>query len=185
MLKPLLIAAAFALVAAPVSASAEVVERSADHFVLSYDVALEASPEDFIDALQHIGEWWNPSHTYSGDARNLNLELDVGTCFCEAMPDGSVFEHGGVYEYDPGTGVLIHAALGPLRGKADVYDWSIGWTGANRGTELVMTYVIRGEGLGAMADGVDAVMGDQFRRMVRFIEYGPEEPAASSPNPSA
>lgn len=170
MLKPALIAAALTLLAGP--AAADVVERGADHFVLRYDVALEAGPEDFIDALEHIGEWWNPSHTYSGDARNLNLALDPGTCFCEVLPDGSTFEHGAVYEYDPGTGVLIHAALGPLKGKAEVYDWSIGWTGANRGSELVMTYVIRGEGLGAMADDVDAVMGDQFRRMVHFIEYG-------------
>lgn len=170
MLKPLLIAAAFALAASP--ASAEVVERSADHFVLRYAVALEASPEDFIDALEHIGEWWNPAHTYSGDARNLSLALDPGTCFCEAMPDGSTFDHGGVYEYDPGTGVLIDAALGPLRGKTTLSNWSIGWTGANRGSELVMSYVVRGDGVGAMADGVDAVMDDQFQRMVRFIEYG-------------
>jgi hypothetical protein len=170
MLKPLLIAAAFALAASP--ASAEVVERSADHFVLRYAVALEASPADFIDALEHIGEWWSPAHTYSGDARNLSLMLDPGTCFCEAMPDGSAFEHGAVYEYDPGTGVLIDAALGPLKGKATLANWSIGWTGANRGTELVMSYVVRGEGLGAMADGVDAVMGEQFQRMVHFVEYG-------------
>lgn len=174
MFKPLLIAAAFALVASP--ASAEVVERSADHFVLRYAVALEAGPEDFIDALEHIGEWWNPAHTYSGDARNLSLALDPGTCFCEAMPDGSTFDHGGVYEYDPGTGVLIDAALGPLRGKTTLSNWTIGWTGANRGSELVMSYVVRGEGVGAMADGVDAVMDDQFHRMVRFIEYGPGQP---------
>lgn len=174
MFKPLLIAAAFALVASP--ASAEVVERSADHFVLRYAVALEAGPEDFIDALEHIGEWWSPAHTYSGDARNLSLALDPGTCFCEAMPDGSTFDHGGVYEYDPGTGVLIDAALGPLRGKTTLSNWTIGWTGANRGSELVMSYVVRGEGVGAMADGVDAVMDDQFHRMVRFIEYGPGQP---------
>ncbi len=170
MLKPLIIAAASALAASP--ASAEVVERSADHFVLRYAVAMEASPEDFIDALEHIGEWWNPSHTYSGDSRNLSLMLDPGTCFCEAMPDGSAFEHGAVYEYDAGTGVLIDAALGPLKGKTTLANWSIGWTGANRGTELIMSYVVRGEGVGAIADGVDAVMGEQFQRMVRFVEYG-------------
>lgn len=170
MRKPLIAAAALALSAT--SAAAEVVERSADHFVLRYAVALEASPEDFIDALEHIGEWWNPSHTYSGDARNLSLALDVGTCFCEAMPDGSVFEHGWVDEYDPGTGVLIEAPLGPLKGKTTVSNWSIGWTGANRGWELVISYVVRGEGIGAMADGVDRVMGEQYLRMVHFIEYG-------------
>ncbi|HEX8661971.1 MAG TPA: hypothetical protein VF686_08885 [Brevundimonas sp.] len=170
MFKHLIAVAALALSATP--AAAEVVERSADHFVLRYAVALEAVPADFIDALEHIGEWWNPAHTYSGDARNLSLALDAGTCFCEAMPDGSTFDHGGVYEYDPATGVLIDAALGPLRGKTTLSNWSIGWTGANRGTELVMSYVVRGEGLGAMADGVDTVMGEQFQRMVHFVEYG-------------
>lgn len=176
MLKPLLAAAAFALIATP--ASAEVVERSADHFVLRYVTTLETTTDDLAVSLAEIGKWWNPAHTYSGDSRNLNLELDPGTCFCEAMPDGSAFEHGAVYEYDPGTGVLIHAALGPLRGKAEVYDWSFGWTGANRGTEVVMTYVVRGPGLGAWADGVDGVMQDQFSRFVRYVEYGPEAPEA-------
>lgn len=170
MLKSLIAAAALALSATP--AAAEVVERSADHFVLRYAVVAQASPEDFIHTLEHIGEWWNPSHTYSGDSRNLSLALDAGTCFCEAMPDGSTFDHGGVYEYDPETGVLIDAALGPLRGKTTLSNWSIGWTGANRGTELVMSYVVRGEGIGAMADGVDKVMGEQFQRMVHFVEYG-------------
>jgi hypothetical protein len=172
------LAAGVAVLALATPAAAEVVERSADHFVLRYDVAIEGSREDFIDALEHIGEWWNPAHTYSGDARNLNLALDVGTCFCEALPDGSTFEHGWVSEYDPETGVLLEAPLGPLKGRTTVADWGIGWTGANRGMEVVMTYVVRGEGIGAMADGVDGVMGQQFSRMIRFIEYGPEAPAA-------
>ena len=178
MIRIVLAALAFGCLAAP--ASAEVVERSADHFVLRYAVAIEGSPADFIDALEHIGEWWNPAHTYSGDARNLSLMLDPGTCFCEQMPDGTAFEHGAVYEYDPETGVLLHAALGPLNGRADVADWSIGWTGANRGTEVVMSYVVRGSGLGAMADSVDGVMSEQFSRMIRFIEHGegPAEPPA-------
>ena len=175
MLKALLVAATLALAATP--ASAEVVERSADHFVLRYAVALEASPADFIDALEHIGEWWNPAHTYSGEARNLHLALDVGTCVCEAMPDGSTFEHGWVDEYDPETGVVIDAPLGPLKGKTTLSNWTVGWTGANRGTELVMSYVVRGPGVGAWADGVDGVMRDQFNRLVRFVEYG-EAPAA-------
>lgn len=175
MFKSLLAAVAALTLATP--AAAEVVERSTDHFALRYDVAIEGSREDFIDALEHIGEWWDPAHTYSGDSHNLSLMLDVGTCFCEAMPDGSTFEHGAVYEYDPETGVLIDAALGPLRGRTTLANWGIGWTGANRGTEVVMTYVVRGEGVGAMADGVDAVMGQQFSRMIRFIEYG-EVPAA-------
>ena len=172
MLKPILIAAALALAAAP--ASAEVVERSADHFVLRYEVNVVAAPDDFPNALEHIGDWWNPAHTYSGDSHNLNLALDPGTCFCEALPNGTTFEHGAVYEYDPETGVVIDAALGPLRGKTTLSNWSIGWSGQT----LVMSYVVRGAGVGEWADPVDAVMGDQFSRLARYLQYGPEDPAA-------
>ncbi len=180
MFKSLFAAAAAIALAAAGPAAAEVVERSADHFVLRYVSTVETTPDDIAASLEHIGDWWNPAHTYSGDSHNLNLSLDPGTCFCEAMPDGSTFEHGGVDEYDPETGVLIDAALGPLKGKADLANWSIGWTGGagGAGWEVVMTYVVRGRDLGAYADGVDAVMQDQFSRFIRYLEYGPEAPAA-------
>lgn len=179
MLKFLLAAAAIAMtVAGP--ATAEVVERSADHFVLRYATAVGTTQEDLAASLEDIGNWWNPDHAYSGDAHNLSLMLDPGTCFCEALPDGSTFEHGWVSEYDPGTGVLLEAPLGPLKGRATRADWSIGWTGAASGAgwEVVMTYVVRGPGLGGYADGVDAVMQDQFSRFTRYLHYGPEAPAA-------
>lgn len=179
MLKSLFASVAAALaIATP--AAAEVVERSADHFVLRYETTMETTQDDLIASLEDIGNWWNPAHTYSGDAHNLHLALDVGTCFCEAMPDGSTFEHGAVDEYDPETGVLIDAALGPLRGKATLAAWGFGWTGGagGAGWNVVMTYVVRGPGLGAYADGVDAVMQDQFSRFTRYLEYGPEEPEA-------
>lgn len=170
MLRSLLIAAVLVLGASP--ARAEVVERGTDHFTLRHAVALEASPADIIDALEHVGDWWNPAHTYSGDSGNLSLALDPGTCLCEAMPDGSTIDHGGVYEYDPATGVIFDAPLGPLKGRVSLASWTISWTGANRGTELTMSFVVRGDGIGTLADSVDAVMVEQFRRMVRFIEYG-------------
>lgn len=163
----LLLASALVLIAAT-PAVAQVVERSPDHFVIRYEIALEAGPEDFADAVQNIGVWWNPDHTYSGDAANLSIALDPGACLCEALADGSVFEHGAVAEYDPETGVLIDAPLGPLHGRAERSDLSIGWAG----NTLVMSFVVRGPGLGAFADPVEAVMRDQFGRMTHFIHYG-------------
>jgi hypothetical protein len=157
---------------------AEVIEKDADHFVLRYSVGLETTPEDIYGAVGEIGQWWNPAHTYSGDAANLTLPLEVGACFCEALKDGKTFQHGRVTETDPELGVLLDAPLGPLKGKATKADWSIGWSPANAGWELVMTYVVRGPGVGALAEPVDGVMGDQFSRLARFIEYGPEEPEA-------
>lgn len=171
MLKPLAFAAAaMALSAAP--AAAEVVERSADHFVLRFEVGLETTPEDIYGAIGDVARWWDGAHTYSGDAANLTMPLEVGACFCEVLADGATFEHGRVVQADPETGVLVDAPLGPLKGKATVAQWSIGWSAANRGHVLVMTYVVRGPGLGAMADPVDGVMGGQFSRLAHYVEYG-------------
>lgn len=178
MLKPLIAAAALSLFALP--AAAEVVERSADHFVLRYEVGLETTPEDIYTAIGEVGRWWDGSHTYSGDGANLTLPLEVGGCFCEALSDGRTFEHGRVMQADPETGVLLEAPLGPLNGHTSMARLSISWAAANRGYVLVMTFVVRGPGMGDFTDGVHEVMGGQFSRLARYVEYGESrEPAAS------
>lgn len=169
MLKSLLAAAVLAFAATP--AAAEVIERSADHFVLRYETGLETTPEDIYGAVGEVGQWWDSAHTYSGDAHNLTLPLEVGACFCEKLADGTMFEHGRVTAADPETGVLLDAPLGPLKGKTTRADLSISWSGANRGWTLVMTYVVRGPGVGAWADGVDSVMQVQYSRLLHFVEY--------------
>ncbi|MGA0544702.1 hypothetical protein ACO2Q1_05475 [Brevundimonas sp. VNH65] len=160
----------------PSLASAEVVERGADHFVLRRAVALAGSGELAWRAVGDVGRWWDSAHTYSGDAANMSIQLEPGGCFCEANVNGGVFEHGRVVEADPKTGVRLNAPLGPLKGRATQADLSIGWSGGDRGQDLVMSYVVRGPGMGAFADGVDGVMTIQFDRLVRFIQHG--EPAA-------
>jgi hypothetical protein len=166
---------------AALPASAEVVSRTADGFVLRYETTLETTSDDAWVAFGDIGRWWNGAHTYSGSGANLTLPLEVGACFCEALADGASFEHGRVTVADPGTGVLLDAPLGPLKGKATKAQWSIGWTGANRGLSLIMTYVVQGPGLGALAGPVDGVMGDQFARYAHYVEYGesPDTPETS------
>lgn len=163
-------------------ASAEVIERSDDHFVLRYAVAIEAPAEDVWGSVGELPRWWNPAHTYTGDVANLTLSLTPGGCFCETLADGTAFEHGVVREADPETGVLLEAALGPLKGKTTMARWEFGWTGS--GGELVMSYVVRGPGLGAMADAVDGVMQDQYSRLIHFIDYG-EPPSTEGLKPGS
>lgn len=174
MLKALIAAAALALACVAAPAAAQVVERSADHFVLRYEIDLESPPEDMWASLQDIALWWDAAYTYSGDAANMSLSLEPGSCLCETLADGTVFEHGRVVEADLETGVLLDAPLGPLKGKTTMARWSIGWTGSPdvRGWRLVITYVVRGEGVGAWADGVDGVMRGQYGRFTHFLHYG-------------
>ena len=173
MLKTALAAAVagIALLSA-VPAAAEVVERHADGFTLRFQVAMEAAPEDLLGSLGEIGKWWDGAHSYSGDATNMTLVMEPGGCFCEALADGTAFEHGRVVSIDPATGVLLNAPLGPLKAKATRADLGFGWASANRGRTVVMTFVVEGPGLGAFADPVDGVMGGAFSRYVRYVEYG-------------
>lgn len=157
------------LAAAP--AAAEVVERHADGFTLRFEAAIETSAGDIVLALNDIGGWWDGAHTYSGDAANLSLSLDRGGCFCETLPDGSIFEHGRVGVRDDDH-LALDAPLGPLRGRASKADLTFGWPEAGTGTRLTLAYVVEGPGLGTMADPVNDVMDVQFNRLVRYVEYG-------------
>ena len=103
-------AGALTLIAAP--AAAEVVERSADHFVLRYGVGLETTSEDIYGAIGDVSHWWAGSHTYSGSSANLSMPLVAGGCYCEALADGTTFDHGRVITADPETGVLQGSAYG-------------------------------------------------------------------------
>jgi len=41
----------------------------------SEQAQVAATPAQVYAAIGQIGQWWNSQHTYSGDARNLSLEL--------------------------------------------------------------------------------------------------------------
>ena len=169
MFKSLIAATALLFVATP--ASAEVIARTADSFTLSYDVNLETTPNDAVLALVSVGYWWDGDHTYSGDAANMTLAFTPGGCFCEALADGKIFEHGRVVTLDDDH-LLLNAPLGPLNGRTTRSDLRFSWPETRQGTTLTMTFVVEGAGVGAFADAVDSVMGVQFARLARFIEYG-------------
>src|SRR4028119_897927 len=87
-----------------------------------------------------IGSWWDPQHSYSGQAGNLTLELKAGGCFCERLPNGGGIEHLRVVYVEPGKRIVLTGALGPLLFDAvhGVIDVQIRPSAA--GSDLVLTY---------------------------------------------
>lgn len=174
MLRPALIA--FALLLSAGAASAEIVSRSENAFTLRFAVGLEASHEEVIGAVADIPEWWDPSHTYTGDPANLTFTLQEGGCWCERMADESTFRHATVSAVERRR-VAMDAPLGPLNGKATRAELTFSAGPENRGTLAAMDFVVEGPGVGALADAVHGVMQQGWNRYVRFIEYG--EPTAA------
>ncbi len=169
MFRPLLAVAVLALSAAP--AAAEVAARTADSFTLRYAVGAEIAPDDIPGALADLPKWWDSAHTYSGSAANLSLDLTPGGCWCERLADGTDFDHGRTVSAAPDR-FVFDAPFGPLRGKTTKAELTVTWPAANRGLTPTWTMVVEGPGIGAMADGVDAVMGAGYQRWLRYLEYG-------------
>lgn len=155
---------------ATATARAEVVARSADGFILRFAVPLETTAEDVATSIAAVPAWWDPAHTYTGDASNLSLAFEPGGCWCETMADGAEFRHAEIVSITPDR-VLMNAPLGPLNGKATRAELTFSSTPGNRGRLVTIEFVVEGPGLGTFADPVHGVMNGAFDRYVHHIEY--------------
>lgn len=163
-------------------ASAEVVSRSADGFVLRFESRMETMPEDVIETVGDLPEWWDGAHTYTGDNANLSLPFRPGGCWCETLADGTAFRHGEVVSITEDT-VVFKAPLGPLNGKATRADLTFHIDGPGPGWRVSVDFVVEGTGLGAMADPVNGVMEQAFGRFAHHLRHG--ETGSSSAAPRA
>ena len=178
MRKIVLLAAAMMTFAAP--ASAEVVARTADSFTLRFQSGMETTPEDMIETVSDLPEWWDKAHTYTGDNGNLSLDFTPGGCWCETMADGAEFQHAHVVSITDDT-VVFNAPLGPLNGKATKADLTFHIGGDGPGWVVSVDFVVEGAGVGAMADGVNGVMGQAFGRFVHHLHYGETDSSSEAP----
>ncbi len=126
-------------------------------------------------ALVRIGDWWNGSHSYSGDGSNITIAPEAGGCWCEIWPAGQI-EHGRIILAWPEQGLLrAQAPLGPLQAQSvnAVLTWQIRARDEG-GVEIVQTYDVGGgtEATAQMAAPVDGVMSEGLARLERFLETG-------------
>jgi uncharacterized protein YndB with AHSA1/START domain len=157
---------------------AEVKAASGDSFVIAYSQRIEVAPARAYAALPAIDRWWSSGHTWSGDAANLSLKAEAGSCFCERWTDGTV-EHGRVIMAKRDQLLRLQTALGPLQAMAVTgvltFQLKPDDKGGAAATVLTLTYVVNGAGSSALdklAPAVNDVLGEQFSRLVRFIETG-------------
>jgi uncharacterized protein YndB with AHSA1/START domain len=163
---------------APGGANAEVKSASSDGFVVVHSRRVDAAPERVYAALPAIDRWWNSDHTWSGDAGNLSLKAEAGSCFCEKWKDGEV-EHGRVVMVMRDQILRLQAALGPLQGRALTgvltFQLKPDEGSSGKATVLTLSYIVTGASASALdksAAPVDGVLGEQFERLVRYIETG-------------
>jgi uncharacterized protein YndB with AHSA1/START domain len=165
---------AFALALGAATAQADVSGVSPGGFVVTHSMQTKATPAEVYAAIGHPERWWNAEHTYSHDAANLSMALSAGACFCERWADGSV-EHARVIYAGRDRAVRLSGAFGPLQALAVDAVLTLTIAAHDGHTTLQMTYRVSGNAdaaLDKLAQPVDGVLGEQFRRLERFAATG-------------
>ncbi len=171
-----LVMIAMVAAAAAGPAHAEVVETSEAGFLVKNEASINAPPLKVYSALiERISGWWDPAHTFSGDARNLSIDPKPGGCFCERLPDNGGVQHLTVVFLSPGKELRLTGALGPLQedGLAGSMTWRLSEAGGS--TRVELTYSVGGYrpgGLRGIASPVDSVLRGQLLRLKSFVETG-------------
>ena len=200
---PLLSLLPLALAAIP--AHAEVVQQSESGFIVREIAEVPTDNWASWAALTAPAKWWNPEHTWSGNAENLYIDSQATGCFCELMPvpegapegtrRGSV-EHMHIIMSAPGTLLRMSGALGPMQGEAVKGVLTITFKKAPKGTQIVWEYVIGGYMRfkpEQLSKAVDGVMGEQLGRLAKSLggdmvagkEAAPKAEAPSEPKAEA
>lgn len=175
---PMLMVVLLVFAAAASTAHAEIQAATSDSFVIAYSQRIDAAPAMVYATLPAVDRWWNSAHTWSGDAANLSLKAEAGSCFCERWKDGTV-EHGRVIMVVRDQLLRLQAALGPLQARALTgvltFQLKPDEKDGRAATLLTLTYVVNGASASALdkiAPAVNEVLGEQFARLVRFIDTG-------------
>jgi len=154
------------LLAAP--AEAEIVKRATEGFIIRHEGTVAASPAATWAALIDWGGWWPGAHSYSGDAANLELEVEPDGELEEVWEGGQVL-HGSVVAALPERMLRLHAALGPLQAVPVNAVLEFTLAPARTGTRVGMVYHVAGPlsvNAGRYADAVDKLFAEAFPRLL-------------------
>lgn len=153
---------------------AEVKSSGTNHFTVTTETRIKAPPNVVWEHLVEIGSWWNASHTWSGDSKNLTLNATAGGGFDEALPpdEGSV-RHMSVVYAAPGKKLVMVGVLGPLHEEALTGTMTVTFKSQDNQTIVTTTYKVAGHfegGLDKIAPTVDKVLQEQFTRLSAVTE---------------
>jgi hypothetical protein len=167
------LAAGLAMTLMAGAARAAVTDRSAAGFEVTETATIAAAPDKVWNTLMRPYRWWSPKHSWSGDAKNFNI--DPSGCFCETLRHGAV-RHMTIVYADEDKALRMYGALGPLQFTGASGHLGVTLKPAGAGTEVVMTYDVGGYAKGGLAETyaapVDQVLGEQLARLKKAIETG-------------
>jgi hypothetical protein len=174
MMKPVIVffVMFFVVLFHPGTSVAAVVDSSSYGFTVRYEQTLPLTADTlFVIFHRDVDKWWDPDHTWSGNAANLSIEPFANGCFCEKLSNGGSVRHMNVIFSDPGKVLRMEGGLGPLQQFAVNGVMTLEIKPDSTQTRVSLTYSLGGYipgGAAKFAPLVDQVLGVQFKRFVGF-----------------
>lgn len=166
---------AVGLAVSAAAARAEVIDKSPAGFTVRQAVEIDAPAARVWPILLKPAIWWNPAHSWSGDARNLTLDLKR-RCFCETLKGGGFAQHLAVVYAAAPTDLRLSGALGPLVFSGATGNMLIKLKEEGGRTTVTLTYAVGGYAKGGLAESwgapVDGVLGEQMAGLKKAAETG-------------
>ena len=154
-------------------ALADVVAAGSGGFSLRIETASKASVDESYDAFLEIGRWWDPAHSYSGDAANMSLDISPGGVFLEKLDSGGFVKHLELVYLNPGKEIRFLGGLGPLQPMGLHGAMTVQFEATDSGSKTIMLYNVSGfsaQGLEMLAPIVDKVQAGQMARHAAYAE---------------
>jgi hypothetical protein len=152
------------------TANAEVVRSTSDGFIVQQSVTVHRDRSMVFNTMtSKLGEWWDPAHSFSGDAGNMLIDQE---CFCERWGENLV-RHLNTTIWLEDTKVIMEGGLGPLKelGLSGNMVWSL-VSNEDTATTITWKYHVYGfseTDLPELATGVDGVLKEQIERLVNYL----------------
>lgn len=152
-------------------AQAKVASVAPNGFTVTHEATVKLSPQGAYDAFLKIGTWWDKSHTFSGDPKNISIDAKPGGCWCEALPDGGFVKHMEVGQAAPGSRLVFHGGLGPLHFMGATGAMTVAFTKGENGTKISLRYAVTGydpDQFTKLAVAVDGVLAEQLANYAKI-----------------
>ncbi len=156
-------------------AHAAVTSQSPTGFTVAYEADVTVAPKAAYDAFVQVGSWWNAAHSYSGDGKNITVDVNPGGCWCEALKNGGFVRHMTVEQADPSARLVFSGGLGPLAFMGVTGHMIVSIQAKGAGSHVKLTYVVGGhdpKDFKDIANGVDGVLAEAFKRFTNFASTG-------------
>ncbi len=150
---------------------AEVLSADPGGFSVKLQADVPVPPPSAWAAMSDVGHWWDPEHTFSGDAHNLELQPVLHGCLCERTGLYAGVEHLRVIYAKPSMILRLTGALGPLQEFAVVGNMTWRFETGGGGSHVTLIYNVSGRAdrpLDQWAPIVDTMLAAQLQRFVRF-----------------